>query len=72
MSLSRVYGVILRHVFLATHQIERIFDAFFLPIISLVLFGFLANYMSVLQSPNFASFLKYGIMRTEIKLNRLK
>lgn len=62
MNPNRVYGVILRHVFLATHQIERIFDAFFLPIISLVLFGFLANYMSVLQSPNFASFLIGGLI----------
>ncbi len=62
MNPVRVYGIILRHYFLATHQLERIFDAFFLPLISLVMFGFLANYISVLQTPNFASFLIGGLI----------
>lgn len=62
MNPVRVYGIILRHYFLATHQLERIFDAFFLPFLSLIMFGFLANYISLFQSPNLASFLIGGVI----------
>lgn len=62
MNPVRVYGIILRHYFLATHQLERIFDAFFLPLLSLIMFGFLANYISLFQSPNPASFLIGGVI----------
>lgn len=62
MNPVRVYGIILRHFFLATHQLERVFDAFFLPLLSLIMFGFLANYVSLFQSPNLASFLVGGVI----------
>lgn len=62
MNLIRVYGIVLRHYFQATRQLERLFDAFLLPLVSLVVFGFLANYMSQLQSINLGSFLIGGMI----------
>lgn len=62
MNLIRVHGIVLRHYFQSARQLERVFDAFLLPLISLVVFGFLANYMSQLQSLNLGSFLIGGMI----------
>lgn len=62
MNSIRVYGIVLRHYFQATRQLERLFDAFLLPLVSLIVFGFLANYMSQFQSPNLGSFLVGGMI----------
>lgn len=62
MNLIRVYGIVLRHYFQSLRQLERLFDAFLLPLVSLLVFGFMANYISQLQSPNLVSFLIGGII----------
>jgi len=62
MSWMRVSAIMLRHYFLALHQIERFFDLFFFPIMSLVLWGFLARYVGGSQSSKFASFLLGGMI----------
>ncbi len=61
MNLRRVYGMILRHTFLAIHQLERFSDLFLFPIIGLILWGFLANYVGV-QSSTLASFFTGGLI----------
>ena len=61
MNLSRVWGIILRHVFLTTHQLERFSDLFMFPLFGLVLWGFLANYVQF-QSSSLASFFLGGLI----------
>lgn len=61
MNLNRIYAIIIRHVFLTTHQLERFADMFLFPIFGLVLWGFLANYVQV-QSNQLAAFFVGGLI----------
>lgn len=61
MSLTRVYAVALRHYFLTIHHLERFADLFIFPIVGLVLWGFLANYIHV-QSSTLVSFFLGGMI----------
>lgn len=61
MNLTRVWGIILRHIFLVRHQLERSMDMFVFPILSLILWGFLANYVQV-QSSTLATFFFGGLI----------
>lgn len=62
MNLRRVSAIMLRHYFLARHQLERFFDVFFFPTMSLLLWGFLSKYATGLQASRFAAFLLGGLI----------
>ena len=61
MSLTRIYAIGLRHYFLTLHHLERFADLFIFPIVGLVMWGFLANYVQV-QSSALASFFLGGMI----------
>ncbi|MBI2599080.1 ABC transporter permease [Candidatus Curtissbacteria bacterium] len=61
MNLSRVFAIVLRHYFLTIHQLERFTDIFLFPILGLVLWGFLTNYVQF-ESTSLASFLLGGMI----------
>lgn len=62
VNLNRVSAIILRHIFLTMHQMERFFDVIVSPVLVLVLWGFLAQYVQGLQSQTLASFLLGGMI----------
>lgn len=62
MNLTRISAIVLRHYFLARHQLERFFDVFVFPAMSIVLWGFLSRYAGRLQSSRFAAFLLGGLI----------
>lgn len=62
MNLNRVFAIILRHFFLTMHQMERFFDVIVSPVLVLVLWGFLAQYVQGIQSQTLASFLLGGMI----------
>lgn len=62
MNLNRISAIILRHIFLTRHQLERFFDVIISPILVLVLWGFLATYVQGLQSQTLAAFLLGGMI----------
>ena len=55
LSFTRIYALGLRHYFLTFRHLERFADLFIFPIVGLLLWGFLANYVQV-QSQTLASF----------------
>lgn len=61
MNPNRIYAIIIRHVFLTTHQLERFADMFLFPIFGLVLWGFLANYVRI-QDSGLAAFFVGGLI----------
>ncbi len=61
MSLTRVYAIILRHFYLTMHHLERFADLLIFPIVGLVMWGFLSNYVKV-QSSALASFFLGGMI----------
>lgn len=61
MSLTRIYAICLRHYFLTIRQLERFADLLIFPVVGLVLWGFLANYVQV-QSSTLASFFLGGMI----------
>lgn len=62
MNFNRVFAIILRHIYLTSHQLERFFDVLISPVLVLVLWGFLAQYVQNIQSPTLASFLLGGMI----------
>lgn len=62
INFNRVFAIILRHIFLTTHQMERFFDVIISPILVLVLWGFLATYVQNIQSQTLAAFLLGGMI----------
>lgn len=62
MNLNRVYAIILRHIFLTMHQLERFFDVIVSPVLVLILWGFLAKYVQGTQSQTLAAFLLGGMI----------
>ncbi len=61
MSLTRVYAIALRHYYLTIHHLERFADLLIFPVVGLVMWGFLANYIQV-QSSALASFFLGGMI----------
>ncbi len=61
MSITRMYAIALRHYYLTTHHLERFADLFIFPIVGLVMWGFLANYIQV-QSSGLAAFFLGGMI----------
>lgn len=61
MSLTRIYAIILRHIFNAMHQIERTFDIFLFPIVAILLWGFVANYAGITMN-GIGAFLIGGLI----------
>ena len=61
MNLTRVYAIVLRHIFLTLNQLERFADMFLFPIFGLLLWGFLANYVQI-QSSQLAAFFMGGLI----------
>ncbi len=62
MNFNRVFAIILRHIYLTRHQLERFFDVLVSPVLVLILWGFLATYVQNLQSSTLASFLLGGMI----------
>ncbi|MBI2019713.1 ABC transporter permease [Candidatus Daviesbacteria bacterium] len=62
MNLNRIFAIILRHIFLTMHQLERFFDVIISPVLVLVLWGFLATYIQNIQSSQLAVFLLGGMI----------
>lgn len=62
MNLNRVSAIILRHIFLTMHQMERFFDVIISPMLVLILWGFLSKYVQNIQSSQLASFLLGGMI----------
>src|SRR3989344_6176968 len=62
MNLNRVFAIILRHIFLTSHQLERFFDVIISPVLVLILWGFLASYVQNIQSQTLAAFLLGGMI----------
>ena len=44
MNPTRIWAIVLRHIFLTMHQLERFFDVFMFPVVALLLWGFLSKY----------------------------
>lgn len=61
MNFNRVWGVVLRHLFLARRQLERLSDLFMFPVVGILLWGFLSK-VSTLNTPSFAAFLLGGLI----------
>ncbi len=61
LSVTRIYALGLRHYFLTFRHLERFADLFIFPIVGLLLWGFLANYVQV-QSQTLASFFLGGMI----------
>lgn len=62
MNINRVSAIILRHIYLTMHQLERFFDVIISPMLVLVLWGFLSKYVQNVQSSTLASFLLGGMI----------
>ncbi len=62
MNLTRVSAIIVRHYFMTTHHMERLFDVFIYPVMAIVLWGFVSKYVQVIQSSTLASFLLGGLI----------
>lgn len=62
MNLNRVWAIILRHIFLTMHQMERFFDVMISPVLVLVMWGFLAKYVQNIESSTLAAFLLGGMI----------
>lgn len=50
MKIYRIYGVILRYLFLFRHSYDRLSDAFYWPTVDLLLFGLTSSYFSKFSS----------------------
>jgi len=61
MNFTRVYAIVLRHIFLTMHQLERFADMFLFPIFGLLLWGFVSVYIG-LNSAGLAAFLMGGMI----------
>src|SRR4051794_24644340 len=46
MSIRRVYAIVLRYCYGIQHDVPRLFDIFYWPVIDLVVWGFLTVYLS--------------------------
>ena len=45
MSLTRIYGLFLRHFYLITRSFPRILDLVYWPTIQITLWGFISNFL---------------------------
>lgn len=61
MNLTRVWAIVLRHIFLTMHQLERFADMFLYPIFGLVLWGFVSVYIGI-SAQGLAAFLMGGLI----------
>lgn len=61
MSLSRIWAIVLRHIYLTSHNLERFADLFIFPIVGLLLWGFIAKFVEV-ESSTLAAFLLGGLI----------
>jgi ABC-2 type transport system permease protein len=56
MKVNRIYGVILRHVYLFTHSLDKWVDVFYWPLIDLLLWGITGLFINSLQ-PGFSQYV---------------
>ncbi len=61
MNLTRVWAIVLRHIFLTRHQMERSFDVFLFPVVGIMLWGFVSNYAGI-RSPGLTAFFIGGLI----------
>lgn len=62
MNLNRVFAIVLRHIYTTMHQLERFFDVIISPVLVLVMWGFLSQYVQNIQSQTLAAFLLGGMI----------
>jgi len=62
MKIHRIYGVILRYVYLFKHSINRLADAFYWPVIDLLLWGLTVSYMKQISGLNVVMVIISGIL----------
>ena len=62
MNLNRVSAIVLRHILVTFHQLERFFDVIISPVLVLILWGFLSQYVQNIESQTLAVFLLGGMM----------
>jgi len=64
MSIQRIYGIFLEHIFRLRHSWEEIVDTFYWPIMDVILWGFLTVFISRQQGMGaiFVSYLLGGII----------
>lgn len=61
MNLTRVWSIVLRHIYNTLHQLERFTDVFVFPVMGVVLWGFLTQYSGQYVT-GLASFLLGGLI----------
>lgn len=62
MKIHRIYGVILRYLYLFKHSINRLADAFYWPVIDLLLWGLTISYMKEISGLNVVTVVISGIL----------
>lgn len=61
MNLTRVWAIVLRHIFMLMHQLERSTDVFLFPIVGIMLWGFVSNYSGI-KVTGLSAFLMGGLI----------
>ena len=62
MNPNRVFAIVLRHIYTTMHQLERFFDVIISPVLVLIMWGFLAQYVKNIQSQTLDAFLLGGMI----------
>lgn len=61
MNFNRVSAIVLRHIFLTMHQLERFADMFIWPIVGILLWGFMSSYLGA-TTASLPAFLMGGLI----------
>lgn len=61
MNSKRIWGIVIRHIFLTMRQLERFADLFLFPIVGILLWGFVSNYIGG-GAQGLAGFLMGGLI----------
>lgn len=66
MNLNRIKGLLLQELFITMRSYELILDVMVFPIMSVILFGFLANYLVGKAQPGIANALLMGMLLWQV------
>lgn len=64
MSITRIKGIIIQNLFFLNHSLEELMDAFFFPVLDLIIWGLMTNYFANLRGPvaGVVTFLMGGLI----------
>lgn len=62
MKLYRIHAVLKQEYFITRRSVEILFDILFMPVMSIIVFGFLSTYLAGLSNPAVASSLLMGMI----------